>query len=227
LFKSGIDGINYFKINDSPGIISSVGLPEAVRQHTDLEIAESDDAMKLATKIAGQMDDFAKSQTPIRLLYSNVTFEPAAQRLTNLDIGAGYIKQKSPVYTEQSNLPLSTPIPLKTRIKAEEIFQQMTKGGHLFDIRLVEPFPTNDVLANYTKRIMETTGIGMFTFTRDYVYCYSCKSISYGFHDKCPRCGYDGSKLVLYTKTFGKYKSSKAWNISEKEFALNNQRFTL
>lgn len=227
IFKARVDGGNYFKISDSPGIISYAGLPEAVKYHTGLDVTDSEDTLGFAAKIVGLMDEFVRSQTSIRLLASSITFEPTAPRLTNLDISAGYLKQKSTLYTEHSNLPLTTAVPLKTRLKVEEVFQQITRGGHLFDMRLSEPFPTDEVLANYTKRIVETTGIGLFTFTRDYVYCHSCKSISYGFHNRCPVCGYDGNEFVLYTKTFGKYKSSKAWNSSEREFAINNQRFTL
>jgi ribonucleoside-triphosphate reductase len=226
IFKASLEGGNYFKINDSPGIISYAGLPEAVKYHTGLDVADSQDTLEFAAKIISCIDEFVKSQTS-RLLSSSVTFEPAAPRLTSLDIGAGYLKPKSPIYTEHSNLSLTTAVPIKTRLKVEEVFQQITRGGHLFDMRLSEPFPTDDVLANYTKRIVETTGIGLFTFTRDYVYCYRCRSITYGFHNKCPVCGCDGNEFVFYTKTFGKYKSSRAWNVSEREFAMNNQRFTL
>jgi len=229
LFRESIDGSSYFRLTDSPGIISYVGLPEAVRHHTGLDMADSEDALKLATKIVGFMDNYTAQVAPsMRLLSSSITFEPAAQRLTSLDVASGFLKPKSASgYTEHSNLPLTTAIPLKTRLKMEEAFQQITKGGHLFDIRLDEPFPTEDVLANYTKRIVETTGIGLLTFTRNYTYCWHCKSVSYGFHAKCPRCGYDGNRLVLYTKTFGKYKPSKMWSIDDREFATTHQRFKL
>lgn len=229
LFRESIDGGSYFRLGDSPGIISYVGLPEAVRYHTGLDIADSEDALKLATKIVGIMDNYtAEVTSPLRLLSSSITFEPAAQRLTNLDVTAGYLKPKSTsCYTEHSNLPLTTAIPLKARLKVEEAFQQITKGGHIFDIRLDEPFPTEEVLANYTKRIVETTGIGLLTFTRDYTYCGHCKLVSYGFRAKCPRCGYDGNRLVLYTKTFGKYKHSKMWSVDDREFATTHQRFKL
>jgi ribonucleoside-triphosphate reductase len=229
LFRESIDGSSYFRLNDSPGIISYVGLPEAVKYHTGLDIADSEDALKLAVKIVGFMDDYTKEVTsPMRLLSSNITFEPAAQRLTNLDITTGYLKLKSiSYYTEHSNLSLTTAIPLKTRLKVEEVFQQITKGGHIFDIRLDEPFPTEEALANYTKRILETTAIGLLTFTRDYTYCGNCKLVSYGFRAKCPRCGYDGTRLVLYTKTFGKYKHSKMWSANDREYATTHQHFKL
>jgi ribonucleoside-triphosphate reductase len=229
LFKTEIDGACYFRLNDSPGIISYIGLPEAVKYHTGLEISDNEDAMRFATKVVGQMDEFSShSQSTIRLLSSSITFEPAAQRLTNLDVVAGHLKPKAAdCYTEHSNLPLTTAIPLKSRLKIEEIFQHTTRGGHLFDIHLSEPFPTHNLLANYTKRIFETTGIGLLTFTRDYTYCFHCKTVTYGFHAKCPKCAYDGNRLVFYTKTYGRYKSSKAWNSSERDYAFNNKRFTL
>jgi ribonucleoside-triphosphate reductase len=229
LFKAEIDGACYFRLNDSPGIISYIGLPEAVKYHTGLEISDNEDAMRFATKVVGQMDEFSShSQSTIRLLSSSITFEPAAQRLTNLDVVAGHLKPKAAdCYTEHSNLPLTTAIPLKSRLKIEEIFQHATRGGHLFDIHLSEPFPTHNLLANYTKRIFETTGIGLLTFTRDYTYCFHCKTVTYGFHSKCPKCAYDGNRLVFYTKTYGRYKSSRAWNSSERDYAFNNKRFTL
>lgn len=229
LFRAELDGTGYFRLNDSPGIISYVGLPEAVKYHTGLDISDSEDALRFAAKVVGQMDEYSsRSQPTIRLLSSSITFEPAAQRLTNLDIVAGYVKPKAAeCYTEHSNLPLTVAIPLKSRLKIEEIFQQITRGGHLFDIHLSEPFPTDNLLANYTKRMFETTGIGLLTFTRDYTYCFHCETVTYGFHAKCPKCAYDGNRLVFYTKTFGRYKSSKAWSTSERDYALNNKRSTL
>ncbi|MDD1775916.1 MAG: helix-turn-helix domain-containing protein [Candidatus Methanomethylicus sp.] len=229
LFKEELDGNTYFRLSDSPGIISYVGLPEAVQYHTGLDLADSEEPLKLSIKIVEAMDDYCKQMLPsTRLLISSTTFEPAAQRLTNLDVVGGYLKSKSvPIYTEHSNLPLATPIPLKRRLHVEESFQKITRGGHLFDLRLEEPFPTDEMLNNYTRRIVDTASIGLFTFTRDYTYCWHCKTISYGFHEKCPSCSYDGNRLMLYTKTFGRYKPSKIWSTYDRAYAMNNQRFTL
>lgn len=229
LFRSELDETGYFRINDSPGIISYVGLPEAVKYHTGLDITDNEDALRFAVKVVQQIDEYSThSQPGIRLLSSSITFEPAAQRLTTLDVAAGYLKAKSAeCYTEHSNLPLTVAIPLKSRLKNEEIFQQITRGGHLFDIRLSEPFPTDNLLANYTKRIFETTSIGLLTFTRDYTYCVHCSTVTYGLHTKCPKCAYDGNRLAFYTKTFGRYKSSKAWTQSERDYAFNSKRSTL
>lgn len=229
LYKEELDGNNYFRLNDSPGIISYVGLPEAVQHHTGFDLSDSDEALKLSTRIVEAMDEYTRQMLPsTRLLTSSITFEPAGHRLTSLDVSSGYLKAKDVTnYTEHSNLPLTTAIPLKKRLKIEECFQQRTKGGPLFDLRLEEPFPTYEVLANNTRRIIDTADIGLFTFTRDYSYCSRCRSMTYGFYEKCPECGYDGNRIMLYTKTYGKIKPSKMWNISEREFAVKNQRFIL
>lgn len=229
LYKEELEGNNYFRLNDSPGIISYVGLPEAVQHHTGFDLSDSDEALKLSMRIVEAMDEYTRQVLPsTRLLTSSITFEPAAQRLTSLDISSGYLKSKDvTTYTEHSNLPLTTAIPLKKRLKIEECFQQRTKGGHLFDLRLEEPFPTYEVLANNTRRIIDTADIGLFTFTRDYSYCSRCRNMIYGFHEKCPECGYDGNRIMLYTKTYGKIKPSKMWSINEREFAVKNQRFIL
>lgn len=229
LFKEPIEGSSYFRLNDSPGIISYVGLAEAIKYHTGVEMIESESALKLAKDVISIIDEYTNQVAPsLRLLASSITFEPVARRLTNLDVVGGFLKSKSiQCYTEHSNLPLNTAIELKTRLKVEEEFQQLTRGGHLFDVRLSEPFPTEEVLANYTKRIVETTCLGLFTFTRDYTYCWRCKSTSYGFYSRCPECGYEGDRLIMYTKVFGKNKPSIIWNRDEKEFALTNQHFTI
>lgn len=229
LFKEEVGGNNYLRLNDCPGIISYVGLPEAVQYHTGLDVMDSDEALKLSEKIVESINEYTRQIVPsMRLLASSITFEPSAHRLTNLDLVSGYVKTKSiPIYTEHSNLPLTTPIPLKKRLNVEESFQHITKGGHLLDIRLEEPFPTKEVLANYTKRIMETANIGLFAFTRDFTYCWHCHSTKYGFHDKCPVCGYDGNRLLLFTRAFGKIKPSNTWNVHDRQFATGNQKFTL
>ena len=229
LYKEEFEGNNYFRLSDSPGIISYVGLPEAVKYHTGFDLSDSDEALKLSTLIIDTMDGYTRQMLPsTRLLTSSITFEPSAQRLAQLDVASGYLKSKdSQAYTEHSNLPLTTAIPLRKRLHIEEFFQQKTRGGHLFDLRLEEPFPTYEVLSNNTRRIMETAAIGLFTFTRDYSYCSRCRNIIYGFHEKCPECGYDGNRIMLYTKTYGKIKPSKTWSTNDRQFALNTQRFTL
>lgn len=229
LFKEPVEGSSYFRLSDSLGIISYVGLPEAIRYHTGFEITDNEDALKLAKDLISIFDRYTDQASPLlRLAASSTTFEPTAQRLTNLDYVGGYLRSKDKhSYTEHSNLPLNTAIELKTRVKIEEEFQQLTKGGHLFDIRLSEPSPTEQVLANYTKRIVETTRIGLFTFTRDFTYCWRCKFVSYGFYSRCPECGYDGDRLMMYTKVFGKIKPSIIWTREERDFALTNQHFVL
>lgn len=229
LFKEPVEGSSYFRLADSLGIISYVGLPEAVRYHTGFEMTDNEDALKLAKELVSLIDRYTNQISPsLRLGASSITFEPTAQRLAHLDYVSGYLKSKSTqYYTEHSNLPLNTAIELKTRLKIEEEFQQLTKGGHLFDVRLSEPFPTEEVLANYTKRIVETTRLGLFTFTRNYTYCWRCKSISYGLYSRCSECGYDGDRLMMYTKVFGKIKPSIVWSPEEKEFALASQDFVL
>ncbi len=227
LFKENINGSNYFRLKTSPGIISYIGLYEAIKYHTDNDISEDSDALKLAKNIVSIISDYC-SRTPMRILPSSIIFEPVGKRLLNLDIKYGYIKARDiQYYTECSNLPLYMAIELKTRLRIEEEFQILTKGGHLFDFRLEEPYPTEEMLANYIKRIVETTKLGMFTFTRNYTYCWKCKSINYGNYSRCPNCGYDGDKLAIYSKVYGRNKPSIFWSQEEKEFITNSKSFIL
>lgn len=228
LFREEVDGSPYFRLYDCQGIVSYIGLPEAVKYHTGFDIADSEEALKFASKVVSLMDDYAQQVQPsMRLLPSSITFEPVARRLTDLDIRAGHVKRTTFPYTEHSNLPLTTPIPVKTRLKTEEVFQKKVRGGHLFDFRLAEPFPAGEILSSYVKRVLETTEIGLFTFTRDYTYCGRCRQVSYGFNDRCPLCKYDGNRLSRYTKVFGKYKPSRLWDGNDLDFATNTQRFIL
>ncbi|MCC6012882.1 MAG: helix-turn-helix domain-containing protein [Candidatus Verstraetearchaeota archaeon] len=227
LFKKNVNGSSYFRLKTSPGIISYVGLFEALKYHTGNSISEDNSALKLAKDLISIIADCC-SKASIRVLPSSMVSEPVSKRLLNLDIKYGYIKPKDILYyTECSNLPLYLAIELKTRLKIEEEFQKLTKGGHLFDFRLEEPFPTEEVLANYTKRIIETTQLGIFTFTRSYTYCWKCKTISYGTHIRCPNCGYDGDKLAVYTKVYGRNKPSIFWNQEEKDFIAISKSFIL
>ncbi|NHV45488.1 MAG: helix-turn-helix domain-containing protein [Candidatus Verstraetearchaeota archaeon] len=227
LFKENVDGSSYFRLKLSPGIISYIGLYEAVKYHTDNDISEDNDALKLAKDIVSIISDIC-NRTSMRLLPSIIVFEPVGERLLNLDIKYGYIKSRDiQCYTECSNLPLYIAIELKTRLRIEEEFQMLTKGGHLFDFRLEEPYPTEEVLANYIKRIVETTQLGMFTFTRNYTYCWRCKTINYGSYSRCPNCGYDGNKLAIYSKVYGKNKPSIFWSQEEKDFIINSKSFIL
>lgn len=227
LFKEKVDGSSYLRLGESMGVISYVGLPEAVKHHTDNNIWESKDAMDLAKNIINLIQQYS-NEAQIRVFPSSITFEPVSKRLTDLDIKSGYIKPKEfKHYTEHSNLPLNIAIELKMRLKIEEEFQKLTRGGHVFDFRLEEPAPTEEVIANYVKRIIETVEIGLFTLTRDYIYCPRCGQISYGTYLKCPYCEYDGEKLILYTKVFGRLKPSISWSDEEKDFVSSIKHYIL
>ncbi|MCX8169730.1 MAG: anaerobic ribonucleoside-triphosphate reductase, partial [Candidatus Methanomethyliaceae archaeon] len=196
-------------------------VPEAIKYHTGSNIWESKDSLDLAKNIMNLIHQYS-NKTKMKILSSSITFEPVSKRLTDLDIKSGYIKSREfKYYTEYSNLPLNIAIELKTRLKIEEEFQKLTRGGHLFDFRLEEPAPTEEVFSNYVKRIIDTLEIGLFTFTRDYIYCPRCKQISYGLYSKCPSCEYDGEKLMLYTRVFGRIKPSLFWTSEERDFATS------
>lgn len=229
LFQEQLSGTPYYRVDESAGIVSFIGLPEAVQYHTGLDPSENAEALKLSIRIVETIRDFCKESAPsIRILPSYITFEPAAQRLTNLDISSGLVEGKSVLpYTEHSVLPLTRPVPLKKRLQVEELFQKLTLGGHFFNIRLEEPFPTSEMICNHVKRISETAEIGSFGFTRDYMYCGKCGNISAGFQDRCPRCSHSGDRLLKYTRVYGKYLPSRKWGNSERMFAMETQRFML
>ncbi|MEM4656854.1 MAG: anaerobic ribonucleoside-triphosphate reductase [Candidatus Methanosuratincola sp.] len=229
LFQEQISGTSYYRVDESAGIVSFIGLPEAVQYHTGLDPSEDAAALKLSMRIVETINDFCKeSSQSIRILPSYITFEPTAQRLTSLDISSGLVESKSVLpYTEHSVLPLSRPVPLKKRLQIEELFQKLTLGGHFFNIRLEEPFPTSEMVCNHVKRISETADIGAFGFTRDYMYCGRCGNISAGFQDRCPSCSYSGDRLIKYTRIYGRYLPSRKWGNSERMFAMETQRFIL
>lgn len=229
LFQEQIFGVPYYRVDESAGIVSFIGLPEAVQYHTGLDPSEDAEALKLSIRIVETINDFCKeSSQSIRILPSYITFEPTAQRLTNLDISSGLVEGKSILpYTEHSVLPLSKPVPLKKRLQVEELFQKLTLGGHFFNIRLEEPFPTSEMVCNHVKRILETADIGAFGFTRDYMYCGRCGNVSAGFEDRCPSCSYSGDRLIKYTRIYGRYLPSRKWGNSERMFAMETQRFIL
>lgn len=229
LFQEQLSGTPYYRVDESAGIVSFIGLPEAVQYHTGLDPSEDAEALKLSMRIVETINEFCKeSSQSIRILPSYITFEPTAQRLTSLDISSGLVERKSILpYTEHSVLPLSRPVPLKKRLQVEELFQKLALGGHFFNIRLEEPFPTSEMICNHVKRISETADIGAFGFTRDYMYCGKCGNISSGFEERCPSCSYSGDRLLKYTRIYGRYMPSIKWGNNERLFAMETQRFML
>lgn len=229
LFQEQLSGTPYYRVDDSAGIVSFIGLPEAVQYHTGLDPSEDAAALKLSVNIAEAIEDFCReSSQSIRILPSYITFEPTAQRLTSLDVSSSLVGGKPTLpYTEHSVLPLMKPVPLKKRLQVEELFQKITLGGHFFNIRLDEPFPTSETICNHVKRISETANIGAFGFTRDFIYCGRCGRVSAGFKEKCPGCSYSGDRLVKYTRVYGRYLPSIKWGDSERIFAVETQRFML
>ncbi|MDI9643761.1 MAG: anaerobic ribonucleoside-triphosphate reductase [Candidatus Verstraetearchaeota archaeon] len=228
LFQEEVSGSPYYRVDDSAGVISFVGLPEAVQFHTGLDILDDPLPLNISKKIVESMLEYSKEMPQLRLMPSYVTFEPAAHRLTSLDISSGLANAKviAP-YTEHSVLPLTRPIPLKKRLQVEEQFQSMMVGGHFFNIRLDEPSPTPEIICNQARRIFETANIGLFSFTKDYTYCWGCGEVSAGLNEKCPRCPCSGDRLVKYTRVYGRYKPSRKWSNQEREFATTMQRFML
>lgn len=199
VLSSSISSEHYMRLENSQCSISFVGLFEAVNALTGGEIHNTNDLTSFATKILRSIQSLirdSRSSSRVRLVISGTEDVLASQRLAEIDLerfGWANVKvqgtKQCPYYTSGSLLPLEESVPLLERVSVEGVLHPILEGGHRLTIPISDEDGDPEGLFKLTSQILSNQNLGLFTYSKNLMFCRNCQQISDGIKQRCPTCG--------------------------------------
>lgn len=233
------DGEMYYRIENATLSFGFVGLNEMLITHTG-EGLEDKYSRRFGIKIIEEINKKAqelRDETGWRWSVLQTPAESTAHRFAMLDIerfdavvqgteGAYY-------YTNSSHIPVDSELDIIDRLKIEEKFHPLTKGGHIFHVWLGESAPNPKGLMSLTEKICKRSEIGFWAYSNALSFCLRCKTLMRGLKDSCINCGekdeiewYD--RITGYVQQVGRAKrASGGWNKGKRQELLDRRRISL
>ena len=119
--------------------------------------------------------------------------------------------RQKPIYTDLNVVPFQAELSLTERLRIEEKFHKLCKGGHLMVIQLPNEQVEAQTLMETTKKVLNSK-IGLFSYNYNLTCCNQCGKISLGFQAKCKECG-SSEKLAYFTRYNAKYSKLSKENL--------------
>jgi anaerobic ribonucleoside-triphosphate reductase len=193
------DGDQYFRTENAARLISFIGLNEAVHAFLDKPIRQEGETLDFAKKttayLSREADKYSR-KPETRVALAMVPATDAAKRLAELDAEKyGWAKVRAqgtrdnPFYTDLVAFPLGSELSWKERLRVEENFHMLAKGGHLAVFSLADSEQNPDKLLSFTRDVAGTRRVGFYIFNRNLSYCGSCQKTFLGKLARCPSCG--------------------------------------
>ena len=179
-------------INSLVYTIGILGFNEMIQHITGKQLYESKDSLKKCIYVLAEMNKYAKKLSEeygIEIAVARTPAETTCQRFAisdilndnYSDIAVNYIKgdikegirlknttRDLPIYyTNGTHIPVDAEIGLFDKIKLEQVFFPMMKGGNICHIFIGESMPNVEGTWKFIKNIVQNTQIGYFAITRD------------------------------------------------------------
>jgi ribonucleoside-triphosphate reductase len=208
----------YYRHENSPCLVSFVGLNEAAQSMIGEAIHESGEALNFAEEVISYLSKVVRGYVKKRGIRYALSLRPdmdAARRLAELDIeryGLARVRiqgdKDNPFYTNMAVTPYGIDIPLEKYLSIEERFHALTPGGHLVKIPVQDSEEDADHLLSTTREIVNNYKIGFYTYDRSLTYCGRCGKTFYGELIKCPTCG-SASTITQFSRESALYKAKR------------------
>ncbi|NKQ39531.1 MAG: anaerobic ribonucleoside-triphosphate reductase [Methanosarcinales archaeon] len=229
--------------------IGIVGLNEMVQFHTQAQMHESKDSLKLAIRAMTEMEMYARSlgeKHSIEIALARTPAETTGQRFAvsdvlskefsskaktvikgNQEIALSQISQTRDVpiyYTNGTHVPTAADISLVDRIGVEHLFFPIVDGGDILHIWMGEEHPDPKGLQAFAMNIAKNTQTGYFTFTKDMTVCMDDFNVETGLKDACSQCG--SENIDHLSRVTGYVQSVSGWNAAKKHELENRKRYS-
>ena len=214
------NGGAYYDSNRAQGEIGLLGLAEAVKHHTRVELWEKS-SLAFAKKIveAARRGVSEADVRDIRVRIGLHSSPQASARLASIDadkFGFSTVvyqgSKKYPYYNDVPVIPLTQKITFATRTLVEGELQRSFDGGALLPL-MVGVKTDSTALAKVSREISEA-GIRYFTFSRQYSRCQRCYHTSVGVRARCENCGFE--RLTILAKLGGRLLPLDTWSEARK-----------
>jgi anaerobic ribonucleoside-triphosphate reductase len=199
LLAGSSGSVTYFYDKNACYNLAFVGLAEAVEFHLGKRLEHDKSAIEFAIRILRELSKLAEAaseESEMRITISQRPGDEAAGRLAELDIeeyGRAIViadgSRGPPYYSDMPTVPLSTKIPMESRISIEAQIQAAMHGGHL-NVVCVAPTSSIPSLVSYTRSAL-LSGCKFQTYTGNYTSCNACNETEQGIVPRCSKCGSD------------------------------------
>jgi len=214
------NGGAYYDSKRAHGEIGLLGLAEAVRHHTKIELWEKS-SLAFAKKIV-EAARRAVSETDARDIRVRIGLHSSPQasaRLASIDadkFGFSTVvyqgSKKYPYYNDVPAIPLTQKIPFATRTSIEGELQRSFDGGSL--LPLMVGSKTDSTALSKASREISEAGVRYFTFSSQYSRCQRCYKTSAGVRARCDNCGFE--RLTILAKLGGRLLPLDTWSEARK-----------
>lgn len=216
---------NYYSLNDATLSVGFVGLNEYLMNIAPDEGMNHVGGKTLGLSLIQHINDSLQRKEDsldedFRWTVLQSPAETTAHRFATLDKKEFNSKafaqgsQNSWYYTNSSHLPVDTELLLPQRIKVEEKFHPLTKGGHIFHVWMGEAKPDPEALSSLTKKMATKSQLGFWAYTPNFSSCLKCHNFMRGLREQCNKCG--GDKIEYYSRITGYMQQVGGWNPGKK-----------
>jgi ribonucleoside-triphosphate reductase len=214
------NGGAYYDSKRAHGEIGLLGLAEAVKHHTRVELWEKP-SLAFAKKIV-EAARRAVSETDARDIRVRIGLHSSPQasaRLASIDadkFGFSTVvyqgSKKYPYYNDVPAIPLTQKVPFATRASIEGELQRSFDGGSL--LPLIVASKTESTALSKASREISEAGVRYFTFSSQYSRCQRCYKTSAGVRARCDNCGFE--RLTILAKLGGRLLPLDTWSEARK-----------
>ncbi len=239
--KTGEKGTPAVDFDELVFTIGFVGGNEMAQWHTDYQLHEHPEAVKILVKLILNMQKYKKEleeRSGLKLALARTPAESTAQRFATADILRDDYRNKAeklvkgdlngakstladgekdvPIYySNGTHVYVGAKIGLVERMDLEQKFFPLLNGGNMFHVWLGDASPDPESIFKLTKRISTQTNVGYYAYTKDLTICNSCGRVTSPLNEKCPNCG--SSQVEWWSRVTGYYQAVSGWNKAKKK----------
>ncbi|HIP34537.1 MAG TPA: anaerobic ribonucleoside-triphosphate reductase [Methanothermococcus okinawensis] len=229
------NGEQYYKYENTTKTFGFVGLNELLKYHIGEELHESRYALKFGEKVIKYIRDYAdnlKEETGLRWSVTQTPAESTAGRFARLDyryyreeckfvVNGDFSNINTLYYTNSSHVRVNAPVSVGEKVRIEERFHPLCNGGHITHFWNIEAYADPEVLMDITKKIVEKSNIGFWTYTKNLSICERCGRSIAGLKDRCVYCG--SSSIQRYSRITGYLQNVSNWNDAKKKELIDRR----
>ncbi|MEM0101148.1 MAG: anaerobic ribonucleoside-triphosphate reductase, partial [Candidatus Methanomethyliaceae archaeon] len=128
-------------------------------------------------------------------------------------------------YTNGSHVNVAARVPIYERIRIEQRFFPILKGGNIFHVWLGEANPDPEAIMKLNRKLAIESWIGYWSHTKDITVCRNCGFVGGGLNEKCPIC--NSNEISVYSRITGYYQDVQSWNAAKKQELRDRYRIEL
>ena len=194
-----------------------------VEYHKNVELHESNEAMKFGLKVIAHMNLMIQrlaKHYDMRFVLEQTPAESTGYRFAKLDLKhfpeqaklvvKGDINHDQVYYTNSTLCNVGHPMNPIERVKFEGLYHPLIEAGALTHIWLGESKPSKESLSNFVTKTFKNTQNDQIAFSPEFTTCLRCGKTARGISSPCVYCG--SEEVEGITRITGYFTKISSWN---------------